>query len=68
MSALVEKKDSNDTIIPKLTKGISVPKLLESFYLYLRTVICKRGIPLYYVVCDLAAIFDPEPPLINGYP
>ena len=39
--ALVERKDSNDTIVPKLTNGISVPKCLESFYLYLRaTLLC----------------------------
>ena len=66
--ALVERKDSDDPIVPKLTKGISVPKWLEYFYLYLRTVIGKRGIPLYSVVCDLVAVSEPAPPLIYGEP
>ena len=64
--ALVERKDSDDPIAPNLAKGISVPKLLKSFYLYLRTVVGKLGIPLYYVVRNLAAVSDPVPPLIDG--
>ena len=63
---LVERRDRYDIIIPKLAKGISVPKCLESVYLYLRTVVGKRGIRLYYVVRNLAAVYDPAPPLIDG--
>ena len=66
--AIVERKDIDDPIVPKLTKGISVPKLLESFYLYLRTVVGKRGIPLYYFLRKLSAVSDPAPPLIDGDP
>ena len=66
--ALVERKYSNDPKVTNLTKDISAPKLMESFYLYLRMVLGKRGIPLYYVVRDLTAVSDPEPPLINGEP
>ena len=66
--ALVEREDSNDPIIPKLTKGISVPNWLESFYLYLRTVVGKRGIILYYVARDLESVSDTATPLIDGEP
>ena len=61
--ALVERQDSDDPIVSKLNNSISVPKWLESFYLYLRAVIGKCGIPLYYVVRDLAVVYDPVPPL-----
>ena len=40
---LVERRDIYDIIIPKLAKGISVTKWLESVYLYLRTVVGKRA-------------------------
>ena len=60
--ALVERENRNYPIVPKLTKGISVPKWLESFYLSLRTVIGKLGIPLYYVVHDLSALSNYAPP------
>ena len=66
--ALVERKYSNDPKVTNLTKDISAPKLLESFYLYLRMVVGKHGITLYYVVHNLLAVYDPAPPLIDGDP
>ena len=66
--ALVERKYSYDPIVPNITKGISVPKCLESFYLYLGTVVGKRGIPLYYMVSNLAALSGPATPPEGPYP
>ena len=34
----------------------------------MRTVVGKRGTPLYYVVRDLLAVSDTSPPLIDGEP
>ena len=65
---LLKEKYRNDPIITNITKGISVPKWLEYFYLYLRTVVGKRGIILYYVARDLESVSDPATPLIYGEP
>ena len=65
---LLKEKYRNDPIVPKPTKGISAPKCLKYFYICLRTVVGKRGIPFYYVVRELEAVSNPAPPLINGEP
>ena len=61
--ALKDRKDSTKPDIPKLTKGLSVPKWIESFKLYCRAVIGARGIPIIYLLRETEVV-DPNPPAL----
>ena len=62
-SALVEIKTDTKAPVPKLDKGMTVVKWLESFKIHLMSIIGKRGIPLYYVERPESA-FEPVPPAL----
>lgn len=66
--ALLERKDTKDPEIPKLTKGLSVPKWAEAIRIHLRAVIGVRGVPLLYVVRTNAAVSAIPPVLLPDEP
>ena len=48
--ALMEKKDATSPPVPKLTKGLTAPKWLDSFKMHCKNIIGARGVPIFYVM------------------
>ena len=62
-NALMEKKEVTTPLVPKLAKGLHLPKWLESFKMYCRNIIGTHGVPICYIMRPNVAVSMPAPPL-----
>ncbi len=63
-NALKDRKSSEETAIPKITKNFAVHNWLESFHIFLRMKVGVRQASLTYVVREELMV-DVVPPLVQ---
>ena len=64
----MEKKDTTAPLIPKLTKGLTTPKWLDSFKMHCKNMIGARDVPVFYMMRSEVVVAMPPPPLAIGQP